>query len=388
MSKSTKWMRKGFAWLLCLIMLTGMMSSAASASGPLAPPPGPPGPGAGPEVKGTVQIAYTAIFPGERNWVDNGGEETGTLQFDVNFKLEKAPATGSYTAEFHWYKQHDAFGPDEEISALAKTETLSLSNKKKEESIKGYSTSIVDIVSNAGASGTYYCVVSLVYKSQNGTSKTVATAKSTPVRITHLVNIVFKDGGEQSDKEISLVAGELIKQQDMPSVPPAPEGKVFYGWKNVATGEYIDFSKPVTKGGTYEAAYGYKVTFDYNHPGMGTVNGQTDANGKVIKIEDPEKCSSKRHYFAGWFENKQATSTFNFNTAIEKETTIYAGWGFPVTFDVSAHSETVVSTKVVVEDQKVEFPKLETIAVEDDWKIVGWQTKRSVVSNSLQPHGL
>ena len=379
MSKSTKWMKKGFAWLLCLIMMTGMLSSAASAEkGPEKPAPGGPGgPGAGgqtvvTEPKGTVEIQ--SIMFTDRVWVDDGGEANGGYYFNVSFALSKAPENGTYSAEIRWLKQvtHNSA---EEIESLKTVKELSLSKDNKTDSIQGLQMGVDTLALAGGGSGRYYLIVDLLYTGEDGSTKKVATNATDSVSITHKVKLTFKNGSKNHNKDavITLDAGGEIKANDMPFAEVKP-GYVLVGWKNESTGEYIVFTEKVTRGGTYKAVCKPNITVTYNynnhyHKGMSSdVPGATDDDGKVIRNNDLDVCTSGNHVFVDWFEDSYLKNTFKFDVVPTKNVTIYAGWGHSVAFDLSGHGN-AIATKRVLQNHKFDMPEDPS---DENWEFAGW----------------
>ena len=84
MSKSTKWMKKGFAWLLCLIMMTGMLSSAVVAADETV---------SGPSKTDThISFSYESFgnASGIAEWTDGGNSTSiNGLKFDFTINLKK-----------------------------------------------------------------------------------------------------------------------------------------------------------------------------------------------------------------------------------------------------------------------------------------------------------
>ncbi|MCR5531686.1 MAG: bacterial Ig-like domain-containing protein [Lachnospiraceae bacterium] len=362
-------MKKGFAWLLCVIMLTGMLSSAASAD-PGKSASGDPGAGdqtVVTEPEGTVEIQY--IMFTDAVWDDDGGEANGGYYFNVSFALSKAPENGTYSAEIRWLKQV-SHNSAEEIESLKTVKELSLSKDNKTDSIQGLQMGVDTLALAGGGSGRYYLIVDLLYTGEDGSTKKVATNATDPVSITHIVKLTFKKGrsGHNTDKEITLSAGEVIK--DMPIAPKAPDGFVFSGWKNETTEEFIDLTQPVTRGGTYSAVNKRDITvkYDYNHSGMGTFTGETDKNGKVVRVE-PEVSAVGNEVFVDWYEKKNSKEKFNFNVAPTKDVTIYAGWGYSVAFDLSGHGN-AIATQRVLEGDKFKMP--EDDPSDENWEFAGW----------------
>ena len=69
---------------------------------------------------------------------------------------------------------------------------------------------------------------------------------------------------------------------------------------------------------------GVSYTVTFNTDGGSTVANQTvAAGGKATKPTDPTKSGNT---FAGWFSNAAKTTAYDFNSAVNADTTIYAKW--------------------------------------------------------------
>lgn len=78
----------------------------------------------------------------------------------------------------------------------------------------------------------------------------------------------------------------------------------------------------------------YTVTFDLNYSGAQNESVTVEDGDKVTAPADPERDGYR---FDGWFADAAATSPWSFDTAISRDTTIYAGWTevYAVTFDMN-----------------------------------------------------
>ena len=92
----------------------------------------------------------------------------------------------------------------------------------------------------------------------------------------------------------------------------------------------------------------YTVVFESN--GGTTIESQTVKKGaKSTAPEAPQRTSDDgKIYFGGWYTDPELTQEFNFETKIEHDTVLYAGWlsipkgSYKVSFD-SAGGDTVLS---------------------------------------------
>jgi uncharacterized repeat protein (TIGR02543 family) len=112
--------------------------------------------------------------------------------------------------------------------------------------------------------------------------------------------------------------------------PPTRSGYTFAGWYSNAafttlwdfgastvTGNITLYAKWIAVGATT-----YTVTFNTN--GGSAVSPQTvEAGGRVAVVTPPTRSG---YIFDGWYSNASLTFTWNFNTTVTGNTTLYARW--------------------------------------------------------------
>lgn len=115
------------------------------------------------------------------------------------------------------------------------------------------------------------------------------------------------------------------------------------------------------------------VTFDLNYSGSTNTTEQVDKGAKVTKPEDPARDG---YDFDNWYVDQELSAAFDFNTAINEDTTIYANWYeagvtyHTLTLDLNYTGSTSTTRKV--KDQE----RLQTLAdpERDGYDFVAWYT--------------
>lgn len=126
----------------------------------------------------------------------------------------------------------------------------------------------------------------------------------------------------------SVKKGEAVAKPE----DPTRENYSFVGWFTEAevVTEY-DFSAIVSANLTLYAKWldnskqYINVTFDVNWYGLKVTKTvqKVEKGGTATKIEDPTR---KGYDFGGWYTDEDATTAFNFTTALSVDTTLYAKW--------------------------------------------------------------
>ena len=337
-------MKKGFAWLLCLIMLTGMLSSAAVAA-------------AAPKAKVTFNnnnfVNYT--------WTDG---DSKLPEFGFTFKVEKPDKKAKkheWSAEAHWFLKTST---DEDFKEVKLNETNNGYQEFKDKDFdfdKELSAGIIlETADEARQAGEYKCII--IVKHNGAENNRVENTKT--VKVIRRVSLTFDyENWWEYDKTITVNAGEKIT--DKPANPANYDStRVFDGWVYKGTTEKLDLDAPVTKGGTLVPSWKaakivYSVTFYNNHRGMSTTGDTIQAgdDGKVVP-KPLTVCSSENHDFAGWYKTAECKETFNFEKALEKNENVYAGWGYRVKFDLGGVEVVkAINDQVVLEDSLVKMPE-------------------------------
>ena len=98
------------------------------------------------------------------------------------------------------------------------------------------------------------------------------------------------------------------------------------------------------------------VTVTFNTGGGSAVPSQTILKGgKVTKPGDPWRVG---YDFAGWYKNKSCTTVFDFDTAVNKDTIVYAKWKGPINITVSFDTVggSAVSSQSILKGDRVTRP--------------------------------
>lgn len=106
------------------------------------------------------------------------------------------------------------------------------------------------------------------------------------------------------------------------------------------TGENVNI-KLVFEENTPEAPEEYTVTFDTNG-GSNIASINVESGELVTRPTDPQNGDK---IFVDWYADATLTRVFDFNTPITADTTIYAAWGYTVTFNTNGGS-TINQVKV------------------------------------------
>lgn len=110
----------------------------------------------------------------------------------------------------------------------------------------------------------------------------------------------------------------------------------------------------------------YTVTFDSD--GGSAVDSQTVTAGETAsRPVDPTKSG---YQFNGWFSNISLTDEYDFNTPVNSDITLYAGWieTFTVTFDMQSHGD-AIDPQTVADGGLVTEPEDPTA---DGYTFGGW----------------
>ncbi len=152
------------------------------------------------------------------------------------------------------------------------------------------------------------------------------------VTVTFVAVLVEKGKGNSKktlDDSTKVEKGEKIPAEKFNA--PDEDGYEFGGWyadESLTTG--FNKEETINSPTTVYAKYtkkapevkNFKVTFDSK--GGNSVDTQTIEEGKTAtKPTDPTR---KGYAFRGWFTDKDLTKSFNFNTTITADTTLYAKW--------------------------------------------------------------
>ncbi len=124
----------------------------------------------------------------------------------------------------------------------------------------------------------------------------------------------------------------------------------------------------------------YTVTFDLNKHGDETKKPEPQTINSGAKAVMPSPNPADPDYkFTGWFKDSACTIIYDFDTPVETEFTLYAGWvendetTYTVTFDLNGVTGTKVDAQLVKEGDKAAEP--ETPLTKEKKVFAGWYTK-------------
>ena len=178
-------------------------------------------------------------------------------------------------------------------------------------------------------------------------------------QIPSLFTVTFDSQGGSIVGSQTVVSGKKVAQ---PNPAPTRTGYTFRGWykEESCTNPWDFWGGTVTENTTLYAKWTenptkYTVTFDSQ--GGSAVSSQTVTSGsKVSKPADP---TWSGHTFDGWYQEPGCKNTWDFNTKVTGNITLYAKWTenptkYTVTFDSQGGS--AVSSQTVTSGSKVPKP--------------------------------
>ena len=135
--------------------------------------------------------------------------------------------------------------------------------------------------------------------------------------------VTYKAGAGTGD---DVVDDDAAFVADCPNSFTAPEGKIFHSWKDGDDND-VAVGDPVTESMTLTAQWigHYAVTFNLQGHGADIVAQDIVAGSKAVKPADPSEIG---YDFGGWFTDAECTAgnEFDFNTAINAATELFAKW--------------------------------------------------------------
>ena len=123
----------------------------------------------------------------------------------------------------------------------------------------------------------------------------------------------------------TIIDDDAIVVADCPGTFTAPTGKIFNGWKDGENND-VEVGAPVTADMALTAQWinHYAVTFNMNGHGDAIDPQDIKHGAKATRPDDP---SESGWDFGGWFtDNGTFEAPFDFNTAINAATPLYAKW--------------------------------------------------------------
>lgn len=186
----------------------------------------------------------------------------------------------------------------------------------------------------------------------------VQDAADDPVPAKYNVTFKYYKSGTP-DVTVKYHGGDYVERPE----DPVWEGHTFIGWYKESNGTNIwNFKEDIIKTSnvTLHAIWGYTVTFDHNNGSGNTDVGKAKSGGTVTA---PSRDPSYIGYsFLGWYTSStdfHEVNKWNFDTTVTGNTTLYAGWGYSVTFENNdgTGSKNVVK---VLQDTTVTQPDVPT----------------------------
>ena len=294
MSKSTKWMKKGFAWLLCLIMMTGMLSSAAVAADATAPETiATPG-------EKDIHISFTyesqCFNTGAISWIDEGNKTSvKDLSFSFTAKVTKTKHStnmgSKYTVEQYWYYKEP--GASEYTHISIKNDRGEYDDHYTDQvnvSYNGINASFkhpfkIEDAAEARKGGSYFCRVYFYETTNKNEVKQIGVADTKVITLSVTAKMTFKGAGKfGSDLVVMAQPGQPIPLDKRP-IPTTIDNKDFVGWEDSETKEifYTDSTK-VKKGGYFTPVYkANKQAIGLNDTYKLTYNGEVQ-NVEIVDI--------------------------------------------------------------------------------------------------------
>lgn len=155
--------------------------------------------------------------------------------------------------------------------------------------------------------------VSVTYQSKSATFK--ITVSEPQIDVTFDLNY---DGGQ--DEVVSVDPNTTVT----PPTDPTRAGYAFLGWYvEEGASSKFNFETPITAATTVYAHWGYSVEFDLNYENSQNTVQKVEVGAKVSQPANPQYTD---HIFTGWYTESKCETPFNFDTPINANTVIYAGW--------------------------------------------------------------
>lgn len=217
---------------------------------------------------------------------------------------------------------------------------------------------------------------------QEGSTAQLFTATLSTITVTFVYN------DDETDNQV-ITLGEEETTITKPEEDPEREGYTFEGWFEEDADSAFDFNSEITasitlyanwtdteddnednsenEDNTEDTEIYYTVSFESNG-GTSIASDDVQEGDKVTKPTDP---SRDGYNFKGWYSDEALDTPFNFNTAIEEDTIIYAKWEkintYTVTFD--SQGGTNVSNQTITEGGTVTQPDAPT---RSGYYFLGW----------------
>ena len=168
------------------------------------------------------------------------------------------------------------------------------------------------------------------------------------------VTVTFAlNGGSGNIPNQTITSGSKVKE---PTAPTKTDGTLFAGWyKDISLNTAFDFSTDtITKDTTLYAGWGYQITFNNNG-----ATSDPAANFKILvgkKITEPTKPSKTGMTFINWYKDSSLNTVFDFSETITKNTILYAGWGYQITFNNNGATSDPAANFKILAGKKITEP--------------------------------
>ena len=187
------------------------------------------------------------------------------------------------------------------------------------------------------------------------------------------VTVTFDTDGGSTIAPVEIEKGQTVAKPDNPT----KEGFTFAQWQ--LNGLIYDFSKAVNSDITLKATWEeippaierVIVTFD-------TDGGSTIAPVEIEKgqtVAKPDNPTKIGHIFKGWYLDKKGNESFDFNTSVTQDITIFAIWEteqYTITFVCGEDVENAPLSQTIVFGSTIKEP-IET--VRPGYALEGWSTE-------------
>lgn len=418
-----KWFKRSIAWILCVLLMTGILSSAAVAE---------EGDG-GTTPTGAVSAAidskskikgatvYTAphTFSDENSltfeinsdlkditWNDTNSlpNNKPNLEFgDVSIKVSGG-YNKTYTVTRLWQEQWDhangnssQWGPSEVWhdcpigrSGKENTETKNYHGGKNNSAtltFDGLGLSSDEAMKMARLGVKFRAVFYVTVTSGNKTTQYCVTSREARVIYKGLVIYNYNYNNKGTYETLTFTAGDSIEKPE----DPQREGFEFTGWYlDSACKNKFDFEKmslyerTTLYAGWSEQKTTVKVTFTHrdSYPYSRIRHGIEDVvvpnhpiNTPIAEPTEELKCQyDDDHAFMGWYSDAARKNVFTFKDAISEDIVLYGKWGYEVVFDLNGHGTGTVANGAVAPGECLSAP---TAPEDPDYAFGGWYTSKN-----------
>jgi uncharacterized repeat protein (TIGR02543 family) len=177
--------------------------------------------------------------------------------------------------------------------------------------------------------------------------------------------------------EVKVEPGEKVSA---PEQDPERENYIFNGWCSDKRGKTpFNFEETAINGDTiiYAAWKNANVTlmYDYNYKGSVATEVEIPVDTKAAQPADPVR---ERYEFIGWYTDSACTEAFDFNTVLDEDMFLYAGWkqlSAAVTFDLGytgGEEPTTQLLDLTADGVKALKPADPVRGEEGDYRFEGW----------------